>query len=426
MTAEIVILNRNAVAIAADSAVTVRTPNGAKTYNSANKLFTLSKYHPVAVMIYGAADMTGIPWETIIKLYRQKLGNKKFQNISGYARNFISYIENKIPVDDRDNDLNIMRILADGYHEVVRDIETRVRVSGHKYTNDVAEFVIENFSRVCRGEDFNRSVNGVRSSRVNINKVRKIARPIVEGIFSEYDFSDQQKRILLNLAKDIVFRNFSTDSFSGIVFVGYGESDIYPSMISYRSDGLVFNKFKNQQDQKVVISSETSSAVCPFAQGEMVYRFMEGMDPDYQRFLEAAFGVVMARLPDEIMDALWRGKSEKKEKIKASLKSTMDNIQKDFVKSARKYRQDIFVSPVLGAIHSLHKEDLSVLAESLVHLTSLKRRVSLDLESVGGPIDVAVISKGDGFIWMKRKHYFDYELNRQFMYRYYDGSNEGG
>ena len=36
-------------------------------------------------------------------------------------------------------------------------------------------------------------------------------------------------------------------------------------------------------------------------------------------------------------------------------------------------------------------------------------------ETVGGPIDVAlIISKGDGLIWIKRKHYFSPELNPQF------------
>jgi len=34
-------------------------------------------------------------------------------------------------------------------------------------------------------------------------------------------------------------------------------------------------------------------------------------------------------------------------------------------------------------------------------------------------IDVAVISKGDGFVWIKRKHYFKAELNPQFFANYY-------
>lgn len=54
-----------------------------------------------------------------------------------------------------------------------------------------------------------------------------------------------------------------------------------------------------------------------------------------------------------------------------------------------------------------------------MNLTSMKRRVSADKETVGGPIDVAVISKGDGFIWIKRKHYFKNELNPHFCANYF-------
>lgn len=56
------------------------------------------------------------------------------------------------------------------------------------------------------------------------------------------------------------------------------------------------------------------------------------------------------------------------------------------------------------------------MAETLIQLTNFKLKFSSkDLETVGGPIDVAVISKGDGFVWVKRKHYFEPELNYQFF-----------
>jgi hypothetical protein len=67
----------------------------------------------------------------------------------------------------------------------------------------------------------------------------------------------------------------------------------------------------------------------------------------------------------------------------------------------------------------LPKDELAAMAESLVNLTSFKRKVTMESETVGGPIDVAVISKGDGFIWIKRKHYFKAELNPQFFANYY-------
>jgi hypothetical protein len=92
----------------------------------------------------------------------------------------------------------------------------------------------------------------------------------------------------------------------------------------------------------------------------------------------------------------------------------MDN----FGKNTGRYVRENFSDPVVRMVAMLPKDELAHLAESLVALTSLKRRVSSDAETVGGPIDVALISKGDGFVWIKRKHYFPSDLNHQFARNY--------
>ena len=94
MTAEIAILNKEAVALASDSAVTVTGTSNQKIFTSANKLFSLSKYHPVGIMIYGNATFMGIPWETIIKTYRHKLSKKKLKTLDGYAMDFVGFLDN--------------------------------------------------------------------------------------------------------------------------------------------------------------------------------------------------------------------------------------------------------------------------------------------------------------------------------------------
>jgi len=81
------------------------------------------------------------------------------------------------------------------------------------------------------------------------------------------------------------------------------------------------------------------------------------------------------------------------------------------------YRKEELVDRLMEVITQLPKEEMAILAEAIVELTSLRRRMESQTETVGGPIDVAVISKGDGFIWIKRKHYFDIEKNREFLYR---------
>jgi hypothetical protein len=57
----------------------------------------------------------------------------------------------------------------------------------------------------------------------------------------------------------------------------------------------------------------------------------------------------------------------------------------------------------------------------MVSLTALKRHVSTDSETVGGPVDVALITKGDGFIWIKRKTNYDPALNGHLNQSYFRG-----
>ena len=74
---------------------------------------------------------------------------------------------------------------------------------------------------------------------------------------------------------------------------------------------------------------------------------------------------------------------------------------------------------MIQALETLSKDELAKVAESLVNLESFKKRMSLEDETVGGACDVAIISKGDGFIWIKRKHYFEQELNPHHIAKFY-------
>ena len=73
MTAEVIIFNKSAIALAADSAVSIDSGKSTKIYNNAEKLFALTKQYPVALMIYENSEMQGVPWELMIKSYRRHL-----------------------------------------------------------------------------------------------------------------------------------------------------------------------------------------------------------------------------------------------------------------------------------------------------------------------------------------------------------------
>jgi hypothetical protein len=86
MTVEIAVMNRVAIALAADSASTSFQGRVAKIYNTADKLFQLIDGEPVGVMIFGGASFLSIPWETVIKVFRATFsGNRPYLKDYGNA-----------------------------------------------------------------------------------------------------------------------------------------------------------------------------------------------------------------------------------------------------------------------------------------------------------------------------------------------------
>ncbi|MCU0073307.1 hypothetical protein N8H71_17065 [Pseudomonas koreensis] len=97
MTAEIAIMSRTAVVLAADSATTVTSwkdgQQEKRYFKGANKLFELSRVGPVGLMIYGSADLHGVPWELPIKAYRESLGHDQYDKLETYPQRFFEFVE---------------------------------------------------------------------------------------------------------------------------------------------------------------------------------------------------------------------------------------------------------------------------------------------------------------------------------------------
>jgi hypothetical protein len=114
------------------------------------------------------------------------------------------------------------------------------------------------------------------------------------------------------------------------------------------------------------------------------------------------------------------------EAIKTAVKGAAHASVSKLAEDIRSLTTRNFSNPIVQMVSLLPKDELANLAESLVALTSLKRRVSSDAETVGGAIDVALISKGDGFVWIKRKYYFPENLNPQFNRMYLSDDGRAG
>jgi hypothetical protein len=169
------------------------------------------------------------------------------------------------------------------------------------------------------------------------------------------------------------------------------------------------------------------ASIIPFAQAEIVHRFIRGIDPDYKKEITALLrNLLTDEYPNKVTaDFQDRVSEEDRRNAKAELIRIGRAIIESFDDQWANWEHQKFVGPVLDIVGDLPKDELAAMAESLVNLTSFKRRISAEAETVGGPIDVAVISKGDGFVWIKRKHYFHKDLNPAFFANYYRRERDG-
>lgn len=415
MTAEIAILNKHGVALAADSAVSIGSK---KIFNSANKLFALTKHHPVGIMVYGNANFMGIPWETIIKYYRRhQLGKKNFASLSDFSQDFLKFLTSTkiITLDQEERYLRNHTQYLCG--RLISDIQEKVKKHLESASIDAKQTAVYTAQEITDRLKYlaNLSRNPSFTAAVSKRIETRFGTAVDEVITKEFEklpLTSKTRTLLRSTVIASLGIQRRWEGHSGIVIAGFGKDEIFPRVEEFHVEGRIASYLKVNAGGVSEITLDTAATIRPFAQREMVDTFMAGINPDFHENIQKAFELIVKKVPEILA-------------TKASLVIPKDR-EADVVKSTeellRKFREELeeiqqrhYVRPVTSSVAALPLDELAAMAESLVNLTSFKRKVSMVQESVGGPIDVAVISKGDGFIWIKRKHYFSAEINHHFF-----------
>jgi hypothetical protein len=434
MTAEIAIVNKSAVALAADSAVSIVTGSGTKIYNT-NKLFMLSKYRPVGFMVYGNAELMAVPWETIIKAYRKDLRDKSFKSLQEYGADLLAYLNNNtflFPQSEQQD--YVYEVTRNSCLEIKRLIDRRVEEATHKGIKIPASVIERINNQTIKGIFDFISARPVLPTlpagfeKGVLSKYGKIIEQAVDDVFKKHKLSVTAAKRLRQISLSLFVR----DTFgvrdpsgnelivsSGIVVAGFGDDDLFPSVVSYHIEGVINDTLKYKEGSGASITTNTPAFLIAFAQQEMVEGFIRGVAPEYRQMLEGYLSGLFGKFSDELVKSIKRLKPSERVALMAKLKNVNQTLTSTFWADVKQWTHEKNEMPILNTVSVLPVDELASMAESLVNLTSFKRRVTLVAETVGGPIDVAVISRGDGFIWIKRKHYFEAVANPHFFQNYY-------
>lgn len=426
------IMNKEAVALAADSAVSLVTgpaENPQKIFTSVNKIFGLSGIHTVSLMIYNNASFLGIPWEPIITRFGESLGPSPLPTLADYAERFLSFLKSEQELITADIEKQYFSSVIYTYYLSFRQIFQQnaleiIRVQGviseDQIGDIVAEKINEVYTKITRAE----SVPGVDQSLINdlSTAYDDITTRAIAEVLEQLPIPDPARAQLKEIPF-LLFGKFAgpldpvSQNFSGMVIAGFGEKEIFPSLVTYAIEGRLSGALKYKEIENKKITLETGAYVIPFAQREMVDIFMSGIDPRLTDALVESLSEIFHEYPQAIIDSIETMNDAEKSNLKTQFQPKSDELVVRISTYMNNYRASNVV-PIINVVISLPKTELAAMAESLVNLTSLKRKVSLQAETVGGPVDVAVISKRDGFVWIKKKQYFNPELNPQLVQRY--------
>ena len=291
MTAVVGILNKHAVAIAADSAVTIGGNGGRKIFNKANKVFTLSKQHPVGIMIYNSASFMATPWETIIKVYRKQLGNTSFSTLKEYKQNFIAFLRTKSFYTDA----GMQTVFLENFSwDVISSIINDIAIQNKGLIENPSLESRQQFLTILEGQLDNLISHWGGLTEFcpefldyTIEMFSAYSEQIFERI-SQHRFTENGIIILPRLLEKMKIAVYSIlrakeelTNFTGLIFTGFGEDEIYPQLIPINVSIVVDNRlrFYVNENRAASISNSNNGAVCPFAQTDVIDTILTGIDP---------------------------------------------------------------------------------------------------------------------------------------------------
>ncbi len=422
MTSEVLLMNRGAVAMAADSAVTISGRHGHTIYQSVDKVFQLVNGQPIGIMIYNHAEIMNVPWETVITLYRAQAGKQSFDTVAEFALDFLTFLQDSeelFPSDHQDLEYfktvaTVYGLLADEFDRQVQAFRESMNGDLDSHINAMFDFVVGEihhayqhyFDDTPRGDldcfppDMTSRLEKQYGPQIDdlINSLSSHLKPDYPNL----DISSDSYAKLREIAFFVVMKNAFFEGYTGVVFAGFGAKEKFPAMISYHIGGIFGGILKRTIDRQEAVSANGGPVVLTFAQDKMIHTFMTGIDRDFRLYLFIETLKLTHQLVADLINSLDGLDPQQKQDLYTRYsEENLGAALMAFFQGVDEYQRRYHTTPIFQAIHTLPRAELAETAGSLVKLNSFQQKVTQQPETVGGPVDVAVISISEGFVLLR-------------------------
>lgn len=417
MTSEVLMLNKDAVVMAADSAVTTGRDPHPRYSKAANKIFDLCVHGNVAVAIYSAAEIDNVPWELALKLFRSvDRATPQRPRLLDYVDALVTFLQGNTTLfpSGFQGDL-LQRRVAQAASHILSKVSRRFPdfEDGSKTVGDRQTAWAKGYSVISA--DLGPMPYHARLEQADYLAIKgqsaQLEAYLGPLLASESAWKHADVGQLTELAIEALVK-LPTDflSYTGVVIAGYGADEIFPSFSHIYIYGHVGSKLVWEDYYKYAITHDNDAWIQPFAQSAMIDRFTDGFD-------STLFGIINSSSKTSFDSIIYDLRAAGVAIPDAIANPILTRQHNDFMDSWKQQNWSKNFHPLRRVLNSLSVSEMGHLAESLLVLEELRERVTSPSESVGGPIDVAVVTKSEGLIWLKRKHYFPPELNSKYFGR---------
>lgn len=411
MTSEVMIMNRQAVVLAADSAVTYGGGPGSVVTLEAEKILQLGPN--MALMVYSRGDVLGRSWSHIAHAFKRAHGDHDFDSVQACADAFFAFIDqNRALFPEKEEVEELESLMRAAMLTVLNHARTLRHHAPSEYGDDAAAFegALDLYRAHLLQDDGG-------AERANLDVFAELDRDrfyeryaamldsLISDALGPFGMQEGIRNKLFDFAYLIVTKPAFLEPYAGLVFAGFGENDVFPVYSHYYASILVDGVMKRAHDETTQVGVENgpNAFLRTFAQAEMTHAFLRGVHPylfDVMASMnmvtnEAASEVALrkAGLDDAAVDAVM---SELRD-------SELLSLSAEFIHTARTISQEEFIDPFIAVVAASGKKQMGETAKALVELNILKSDLHQTQTGVGGEVDVAMISRTGGFEWYAKK-----------------------
>ncbi|MEO1039216.1 MAG: hypothetical protein AAFX09_06690 [Pseudomonadota bacterium] len=412
MTSEVMIMNRQAVVLAADSAVTYGGGPDPVVTLEAEKILPLTRQ--IAVMVYSRGDVLGRSWSHIAHAFSQAHGETEFESVDDCAQAFFAFIDNNrrlFPEKEEQDEFEALMRAA--YLTVLNYARALRSYPGSPHEDDASAFdaALDLYRAHLSTDEAGAPreplaiYDGLTRERFNTLYAEMLDRVLADSL-GEISIEDGELRNkLFDLAYLLATRPAFLEPFAGLVFAGFGTDDVFPVYHHWYASILVDGVMKRAPDEQVAVGVEEgpSAFVRTFAQADMTHAFLRGVHPTLFDLMISLNWVANEASARAALSAAGVEPAKAEETMRQMEAEALPALTRDFIVTTQAYSQEEFIDPFIAVVSASGKKQLGETSKALVELNILKSDLQMKKTGVGGDVDVVMITRTAGVEWYQKK-----------------------